>query len=110
MQESIQFPDVMIRQCQKQNIPIIGNAANHSDLNGGWLDLAGQPAPPPPLPNGFTAKGYGAMAGCALAAVIGMATIIWYGITEPEKHQRSNGDPVINPAFLIEQTQPVGED
>lgn len=31
---------------------------------------------------GFTAKGYGGMAGCVIAAVIGLVTIIWYGATD----------------------------
>jgi hypothetical protein len=96
----MQFPDVMLRQCQSQNIPVTGNAANHSDSDGGWLNLAGEPAPPSPLPSGFTAKGYGAMAGCVLAAVIGMGTIIWYGLTEVTKDYSLRGEPVINPAFL----------
>jgi iron transport multicopper oxidase len=74
----------MYQQCQKQNIPISGNAANHSDVNGDWLDLTGEPRAPNPLPGGFTTKGYLGMAGCCVAAVMGMATIIWYGITDPE--------------------------
>jgi hypothetical protein len=96
----MQFPDVMLRQCQSQNIPVTGNAANHSDSDGGWLNLAGEPAPPSPLPGGFTAKGYGAMAGCVIAAVIGMGTIIWYGLTEVTKDYPLRGEPVINPVFL----------
>ena len=76
------FPEVMAQQCESQKIPIIGNAANHSDINGGWLDLTGEPSAPPPLPAGFTAKGYGAMAGCVVAALMGLITIVWYGFTD----------------------------
>jgi len=106
IQENLKFPDIMIQQCQKQNIPISGNAANHSYVNGGWLDLTGEPSAPDPLPGGFTAKGYVAMAGCCVAAVIGMATIIWYGVTDPEDknskpfkittqpQREENGEPV----------------
>jgi iron transport multicopper oxidase len=82
IQSSIIFPDVMAQQCQMQNIPIAGNAANHTLSNGGLFDLTGEPSAPPPLPAGFTAKGYGAMAGCCIAAVIGLMTIIWYGFTD----------------------------
>ena len=105
MGERIQYPQIMTQQCQRQNIPINGNAANHSDSNGGWLDLVGEPAPPP-LPSGFTAKGYGAMAGCVIAAVIGMATIIWYGLTEPPKEVEAE---VINPAFLNQEAETAVE-
>ena len=86
------FPSIMTEQCQKQNIPITGNAANHTDANGGYLDLSGEPSAPPPLPGGFTAKGYGAMAGCVIAAVMGMITIVWYGLTDPPMEDIS--DPV----------------
>jgi len=72
----------MSQMCQRQNIPIAGNAAGHTEDNGGLLDLTGEPSAPDPLPAGFTAKGYGAMAGCCIAAVMGMATIIWYGMTD----------------------------
>ena len=87
----------MAQQCQKQNIPISGNAANHTELNGGLLDLTGEPSAPAPLPAGFTAKGYGAMAGCCIAAVMGLITIIWYGLTDPpsdefESHSASSPD------------------
>ena len=109
MRAGIQYPQIMTRQCQRQNIPVIGNAANHSDSNGGWLDLVGEPAPPPPLPSGFTAKGYGAMAGCVIAAVIGMATIIWYGFTEPTKEFAPSGAQVMNPAFLNQEAETAAE-
>lgn len=82
IQQNIRFPDVMLQQCKLQNIPVIGNAANHTESTGGLLDLEGEPSAPPPLPAGFTAKGYGAMAGCCIAAVIGLVTIVWYGLTD----------------------------
>jgi len=109
MRERTQFPQIMSQQCQRQNIPVNGNAANHSDSNGGWLDLVGEPAAPPPLPSGFTAKGYGAMAGCVIAAVMGMATIIWYGLTEPPKDLVLRGDQVITPALLNQQAETAVE-
>jgi iron transport multicopper oxidase len=89
IQQNIQFPDVMLQQCQNQNIPVTGNAANHTESNRGLLDLTGEPSAPPPLPAGFTAKGYGAMAGCCIAAVMGMVTIVWYGLTDSPKEDYS---------------------
>jgi iron transport multicopper oxidase len=90
MQQRISFPDIMLQQCQRQNIPVSGNAANHTESNGGLFDLSGEVSAPPPLPGGFTAKGYGAMAGCCIAAVIGLITIVWYGLTDsPEDESDS---------------------
>src|SRR5436190_1557455 len=92
----------MLQQCQKQNIPVTGNAANHTESNGGLLDLTGEPCAPHPLPAGFTAKGYGAMVGCCIAAVMGLVTIVWYGLTESSKEdypvpsaRSSNVDPIL---------------
>lgn len=90
IQQRISFPDVMLQQCQRQNIPISGNAANHTESNGGLLDLNGEASAPPPLPGGFTAKGYGAMAGCCIAAVIGLITIVWYGLTDNPEDETSS--------------------
>jgi iron transport multicopper oxidase len=103
LQQTIRFPDVMAQQCQMQNIPIVGNAANHTEGNGGLFDLTGEPSAPPPLPGGFTAKGYGAMAGCCIAAVIGLLTIMWYGLTESPKGDRSSenvNESNSSPAFV----------
>ena len=83
LQQRVKFPEDMLKQCQMQNIPVTGNAANHTDSNGGWLDLSGEPHAPPPIPAGFTAKGYVAMTGCVIAAIVGLITIVWYGLTDP---------------------------
>lgn len=106
MQQRIQFPGIMAQQCQKQSIPISGNAANHTESNGGLLDLTGEPSAPDPLPAGFTAKGYSAMAGCCIAAVMGMATIIWYGLTDPpgeEVESHSASLPDDSPVLVDQQ-------
>ena len=36
----------MRQQCLSQNIPIKGNAANHSESTGGWLKLTGERSVP----------------------------------------------------------------
>lgn len=92
----------MTQQCQKQNIPVVGNAANHTTSNGGWLDLTGEPSAPPPPPGGFTAKGYGAMAGCCIAAVVGLITILWYGFTDiPTENLASQSVIATRVPFLV---------
>jgi iron transport multicopper oxidase len=101
MQERIKFPDEMRQQCILQGVPVEGNAANHTDKNGGYFDLSGEDSAPDPLPAGFTAKGYGAMAGCCIAAVMGLITIIWYGLTDspgeevPVQTTRHAQDPLV---------------
>ena len=103
IQQNIRFPETMLQQCQKQNIPVTGNAANHTESNGGLLDLTGEPSAPSPLPAGFTAKGYGALAGCCIAAVMGLVTIVWYGLTESSKEDypvSSGRSSNINPIFI----------
>lgn len=113
IQQNIRFPDVMLQQCKNQNIPITGNAANHTQSTGGLLDLTGEPSAPPPLPAGFTAKGYGAMAGCCIAAVMGLVTIVWYGLTDspkedyPAQSGRSSGS---DPIFVGQQGGNSGTD
>lgn len=104
IQQTIYFPDIMAQQCQMQNIPITGNAANHTESNGGLLDLTGEETAPPPLPAGFTAKGYGAMAGCCIAAVMGLVTIVWYGLTESPGGECSQSEGSSNEgSILVEQ-------
>lgn len=61
--------------CNAQNIPIVGNAAGNSQ---DWLDLTGAPAPPGPLPEGFTPRGVVALVCSALSAFVGVAVIAWY--------------------------------
>ena len=99
IQQRITFPEVMAQQCQAQNIPITGNAANHSDNSSGWLDLTGEPSAPPPLPAGFTAKGYGAMAGCCIAAITGLITIVWYGFTDIPEETEIATQPEVDPSL-----------
>jgi len=111
MQQNIRFPDIMAQQCKRQNIPITGNAANHTESNGGLLDLTGEPRAPPPLPAGFTAKGYGAMAGCCIAAVMGLVTILWYGLTEsPEdNHMENRSSSLGAPVFIDQRAEETSE-
>lgn len=57
--------------------PTVGNAAGNTvDL----LDLAGEPAPPPRLPDGFTARGIVALVFSCIAGILGVAVVAWYGL------------------------------
>ena len=66
----------MYDQCTALDTPSSGNAAGHSSPD----DLSGLPEGPFPQVLGWHSKGIGAMAGCVLTAVIGMATVTWYAL------------------------------
>jgi iron transport multicopper oxidase len=67
-------PDNHIEACQAAGVPTRGNAAgNEKDV----LDLKGENAPPPPLPEGFTGKGYAAIFFSGVSAVLGLAVLCW---------------------------------
>lgn len=68
----------MYDQCAAQGIPTTGNAAG---LNS-TTDLKGLDVGPFLQNNGWHSRGIGAMAGCVLTAVIGMATVTWYALGE----------------------------
>ncbi|PQE29797.1 multicopper oxidase protein [Rutstroemia sp. NJR-2017a WRK4] len=79
LQKSLVIPESHIKACQAGGISYTGNAAGNTvDL----LDLKGANKAPGPLPNGFTPKGIVAMVFSCLAALLGLATISWYGLAE----------------------------
>ena len=79
MQEKIKIPQDHLDACTKVGIPVAGNAAgNTKDL----FDLTGAEKSPPPLPDGFTARGIVALVFSVLSAFLGIAVIAWYGAGE----------------------------
>ncbi|KAI5116373.1 hypothetical protein M0805_008686 [Coniferiporia weirii] len=72
------LPEFFYEQCAAQNVPTTGNAAG---LNS-TTDLKGLTLGPFIQNNGWHSKGIGAMAGCVLTAVLGMATVAWYSLGE----------------------------
>ncbi|KAI9316824.1 Cupredoxin [Dichotomocladium elegans] len=80
VQKTMTLPQAMIDMCEAGGIPARGNAAGKSGL-----DLKGAPSGVTLIYDGFTARGKGAMAGCILAALIGIGTIVWFSIADPEK-------------------------
>jgi len=57
-------------------MPYTGNAAGNTE---NYLDLKGENRAVAALPAGFTARGIVALVFSCIAAVLGMATIAWYG-------------------------------
>ena len=85
MQSTLTVPQDIIDQCMAQGTPVVGNAAGKQfDSEANAYDLTGEHVQQDALPDGFTAKGYVAMAGCVVSAVLGMATILWYALTSPK--------------------------
>ena len=74
VQQRGSIPPYLTSQCQQLGMPISGNAAGHASTT----DLSGLTVGPFPQRNGWHSKGIGAMAGCVLAAVLGMASVVWY--------------------------------
>ncbi|PQE24793.1 multicopper oxidase protein [Rutstroemia sp. NJR-2017a BVV2] len=79
LQKSLVIPETHIAACQAGGVPYTGNAAGNT-VN--LLDLTGANLAPGPLPKGFTPKGIVAMVFSCLAALLGLATISWYGLAE----------------------------
>ena len=72
--QDLEIPEGHLDVCKTAGILTHGNAAgNTKDA----LDLRGENRPPPPLPDGFTGKGYIAMIASCASAFIGLTTIAW---------------------------------
>ncbi|KAL7413963.1 Cupredoxin [Mrakia frigida] len=76
-QEEFKIPQFMIDQCAAQNIPTTGNAVGDGK-HASATELTGQPLGPWPIVAGWDSKAIGAMAGCCLAALVGMLSVVWY--------------------------------
>ncbi|KAJ9150004.1 Multicopper oxidase [Pleurostoma richardsiae] len=74
--QGLEIPTDHLNACRKAGVPTEGNAAGNTK---NVFDLKGENKPPPPLPEGFTAKGIVALFFSCVAAIIGMAVISWYG-------------------------------
>ncbi|RCH93210.1 hypothetical protein CU097_009834 [Rhizopus azygosporus] len=84
VQQRMKLPQSFIDTCKAANLPYEGNAAGKQGL-----DLKGAPDGIYLIYDGFTAKGKGAMAGCIIAALLGMASIIVYSRVDPHKEARA---------------------
>ncbi|KAL2443877.1 Iron transport multicopper oxidase fetC [Exophiala dermatitidis] len=80
MQEKLTIPDDHIAACKAGGVKYQGNAAANTE---DFLDLSGEPKQSPWIPYGsFTTKGIVAMAFSILSALVGIAAIAVYGMTE----------------------------
>lgn len=106
LQKTVQIPKDHLDACAAAGVPTAGNAAGNT-VN--FLDLTGQPSPPPPLPAGqviflvfcsllfgkvfamantrhhhrFEAKGIVALAFSCITGILGVIVVAWYGMAKP---------------------------
>ncbi|KAK2601803.1 hypothetical protein QQS21_004687 [Conoideocrella luteorostrata] len=74
MLQDLKIPRDHLAACHAGGVPTKGNAAgNTKDV----LDLSGENTSVPPLPEGFTMRGYIAMLGSCTSAFIGLGTLFW---------------------------------
>ena len=81
LQNTAAIPPDHYDLCGRNKIPVptSGNAAGNTvDL----LDLSGEPAPPPPLPAGFTTKGVIALIISILNGIFMVGMIAKYGLLQ----------------------------
>ncbi|KAJ2761905.1 ferroxidase fet3 [Coemansia sp. BCRC 34490] len=88
MQKRLSVPQQIFDHCAQASIPTEGNAAGRSGF-----DLEGAPDGPFPYPIHWTRKARGAMAGCVLSALVGFATIFWYGWSSKKTYATTAASP-----------------
>ncbi|RFU23617.1 hypothetical protein B7463_g12721, partial [Scytalidium lignicola] len=97
MQERLSIPQDHLDVCQAAGIATTGNAAGNVE---DFLDLSGQNVQQKFLPNGFTARGIVALVFSCLSALLGMAFIVVYGLSDlkfhPESQEGSDGEKSSN--------------
>ncbi|CED83488.1 Multicopper oxidases [Phaffia rhodozyma] len=74
IQSTFTIPQEMKDHCAALGIHADGNVVGTYSTT----DFTGEPLGPYPIVAGWTTKARGAMAGCVLAAVLGMASVVWY--------------------------------
>lgn len=74
LQKTLTIPKDHYQVCRASNTLYAGNAAGNTK---DFFDLAGANTMVPPLPAGFTAGGIVALVFSCIAAVLGLASIVW---------------------------------
>ncbi|KAI8816604.1 Cupredoxin [Fimicolochytrium jonesii] len=76
MQAEQNIPQFVTDQCKTLGLGVEGNAAGKMGESVG--DLTGANVGPGNIDMGWTAKGKGALAGCVIAALVGLGTVVWF--------------------------------
>ncbi|KAM0552463.1 hypothetical protein ACHAPJ_008024 [Fusarium lateritium] len=77
IQEKVTIPREHYDLCKAAGVAYEGNAAGNTD---DCFDMTGQNAQPGWIPGGFTTRGIVALVFCVICAVIGIASIVIYGL------------------------------
>jgi iron transport multicopper oxidase len=102
IQQTHKIPQQHYDVCRAAGMPIEGNAAANTQ---DFLDLSGQNKQVPSLPSGFTARGIVALVFSCISAVLGMAFITMYGLSEPKVLQKDSQSDVDE---VTHQSVPAG--
>ncbi|CEL02165.1 Putative Multicopper oxidase [Aspergillus calidoustus] len=84
LQEHLAIPQNHYDVCAASGTLTAGNAAGNTE---DFYDLTGENRAVAPLPAGFTARGIVALVFSCVAAFLGLASIVWYGVA-PIKNNR----------------------
>ena len=85
MQERLNIPQNHLDVCKAGGIPTEGNAAANTE---DFLDLKGQNKQVGWLPAGFTARGIVALVFSCISAVLGIAFLVVYGLSDLKFKER----------------------
>lgn len=101
LQQSLTIPADHLAACAANSpaTPTTGNAAGNT-VN--LLDLSGEPSPPAPLPDGFTARGIVALVFSCIAGILGVAVVAWYGMVgDPGSAAAAQGSAGVGAAGAV---------
>ncbi|QGA20243.1 hypothetical protein EYB26_007945 [Talaromyces marneffei] len=90
IQQEITIPPDHLAACSAAGIQTEGNAAGNTK---DYTDLTGQNMQPGWIPGGFTTRGIVSMVFTVLSAVLGMASIVLYGLSDLKFAKKSNASP-----------------
>lgn len=80
----LRLPSEMAEQCRMMNLPTSGNAGG---IENSLTNFGALPSPPEFLHAGWTDTMIGTFVACIVSALIGMATICWYGFSTGETEE-----------------------
>lgn len=105
IQERTKIPQEHYDVCRAAGVPFEGNAAANTE---NFLDLSGQNAQPDSIPDGFTARGIVALTFSVLSAIIGILSIIIYGMADI-KNKKNVAVPLNDPTEVEQNARPSAE-
>ncbi|KAK9327921.1 Cupredoxin [Lipomyces starkeyi] len=109
LQERLSIPEDHYQACRAAGVPYEGNAAANAQ---DFLDLAGENTQQAFIPAGFTARGIVALVFSCISAVLGMAGISVYGLTDLNFHTMYTGPdaPNTTESVAMDNVQPKTEE